>query len=265
MDWQHLLTENVLKAFALDFGLIILAVWFFILLLILREFRQFARTMAGNGVDQQMLTLVQKSVDNALITVSENTKTLGDLVEVQQALENQVTNIKQSSSSGHMTEEDQTAIDDLTKKLSTSHQLIKKLKGDLDRSVQGLKKTKDKLYNQFQTVEGLKEENERLQKDFSQLEKEYINISQANGLQKAEEEKKELIATLNQYKRQIEEQDQAINQLKEQGSGAGNLEIEAVQEELSNAQKKLQSLTKEKDFVEKKFLTLLKEIEKPKP
>lgn len=264
MDWHQLLTENVVKALALDFGLLILAAWFFILLLILREFRHFARTVAGNGTDQKLLALVQKSVDNALVTVSDNTKTLNDLIEVHHALENQVTTIKQSTSSNQMTAADQSALDDLNKKLDSSHLLIKKLKSDLERSIQGLKRTKEKLYSQFQTVEGLKAENDKLQKNFTQLEQEYIQISQANGIQKIEQEKKELIDTLNQYKRQIEEQDQAISQLKEQGSGDGNLEIEAVQEELSQAQQKLQNLTKEKDFVEKKFLTLLKEIEKPK-
>ncbi len=128
MEWHHLLTENVLKALALDFGLLILAAWFFILLLILREFRHFSRTVAGSGVDQKMLTLVQKSVDNALVTVSDNTKTLNDLVEVHHSLENQVTTIKQSASDKPMTSQDQSALDDLNKKLDSSHLLIKKLK-----------------------------------------------------------------------------------------------------------------------------------------
>lgn len=110
----------------------------------------------------------------------------------------------------------------------------------------------------------MKEEKDRLQKSFNQLEKEYIQATQEGGAQKFESEKKNLVATIGQYKRQIEEQDQAIKQLQEQGTGSGSMEIETVQKELTQAQKKLENLTKEKDFVEKKFLALLKETEKPK-
>ena len=64
------------------------------------------QVVAGQqGADNQMLALVQKSIDNALRFVSENGKTLNDLVEVQHALEAQVTSI-QSKGEENLTEED---------------------------------------------------------------------------------------------------------------------------------------------------------------
>ncbi|MDN3608716.1 chromosome partitioning protein ParA [Vibrio ostreicida] len=250
MDLALLLTTENLVALAIDLGLFILLVWFIILLLMLREFRHFARQMSGsNDMDQQTYSLCQESVDNALNYTAENTDTLNDLIIIQQALEAQVSQLK-SASHGGLSEEDQRSIDDLNQKLNNSHKLIKKLKGDLNRSVKGLKQAKNKLVKQSDTVESLQQEKEQLEQQFSQLEQEYVEISEAGGFNKIEQEyqqeRKQLLGIIETYKKKLAEQG---------SSGDLAAQLETIQQQLHHT-------TKEKDFIEKKFLALVEENEK---
>ena len=253
MSIQELLTEKVLSILAIDLGLVILLMWFLILLLIIREFRKFAQkfsqpTSGADGLDPATLQLCQQSVDNALNYTSENGDTLNDLIQIQKALEQQVA-IIQKSTGGNISPEDQASIDELNKKLNKSHKLIRKLKGDLDKSVKGLKMTRKKLFDQNDTVESLREEKAAVEKEFEKLEEEYIQISKAGGFyemaQGYQAEKKELLETIEQYK-----------ELADQGGGNSE-ELESMQQELQNTLLQLEHMTKEKEFVEKRYLDLV--------
>ncbi|MGD8173990.1 chromosome partitioning protein ParA [Vibrio sp. TRT 21S02] len=249
MDLPPLLTGDNFNALAINLGLLILLFWFVILLLILREFRQFAHQVVnGQNLDRTAYDLCQQSVDNALNYTAENTDTLNDLIIIQQALEAQVSQIRAANHT--LNAEDQATIDALNQKLSKSHHLIKKLKGDLDKSVKGLRKAKSKLLKQHDTVESLQQEKEQLEQQFEQLEKEYIQISEAGGFSDVEEnyrqEKQQLMSVIESYKQKLSEQGDS-SKLKTQ---------------LETAQQQLHHVAKEKEFVEKKYLELLKEAEK---
>lgn len=165
-------------------------------------------------------------------------------------------NLLRSSTAQHVSAEEQASIDDLNLKLNKSHQLIRKLKGDLDKSVKGLKVTRKKLFNQADTVEGLREQNAALEKDFEKLEQEYIQISEAGGFQdlaiQYQTEKEELLNTIEEYKQQAKQ-------------GASSEELDAMRQELEETQQQMLHLTKEKDFVENKYLDLSKKIDTEKP
>ncbi|CAM3833354.1 chromosome partitioning protein ParA [Vibrio aquimaris] len=253
-----LITTESLFALAVDVGLLILLVWFVILLLMIREFRQFARDVvhgpqSGSNptIDGQTYELCQKSVENALNYTTENNDTLNDLIIIQKALEAQVSQIK-AASQVSLTADEQESIDDLNQQLSKSHQLIRKLKGDLDRSMEGLRKAKNKLDKQSDTVDSLRQEKEQLEKQFEQLEKEYMQVSESGGFNKMEkeyhQERQQLLNIIENYKKKISEQPEG-------GAGPSNQELEAIQQQLHH-------VTKEKEFVEKKYLDLLEESEK---
>jgi len=260
-DW---LPSKVLQILALDLGLLILAGWFFILLLIIREFRHFAQRVTSSGPDDQTLVMCQKAIDNAMSYANDNAETLNELIRVQQALESQLSEVRESTKD-HVSSEEQALINDLNQKLNRSHKLIRKLKGDLDTSAKRLKATREKLYDQYDTVERLRKEKTEVEKKYSNLEKEFHHVAKSSNTKELEREhkveKQNLLATLNQYKRQIEEQDSAIRQLLEQGAVAGNTDVKSIKDELESAQNQLKHITKEKDFIEAKFLELLKQIE----
>lgn len=266
MDLSDIVPEKVFQIIAIDFGLLILAGWFFILLLIIREFREFAVKVTNNRqTDDQTLQMCQQSIDSAMAYINDNSETLNELVKVQQLLESQLSEIK-SSTKDHVSPEEQALIDDLNKKLSRSHKLIRKLKGDLDTSAKRLKTTREKLYNQYDTVEQLQKEKEQIQQQYAQLEQEYEDVVKSGGTKDIEREhqleKQNLVTALAQYKRQIDEQEQAIIQLQQQDSEPGVSDVRAIKKDLANAENKLKHMTKEKEFVEKRYLDLLKEVDK---
>lgn len=266
MDLSEISFEKVFQIIAIDLGLLILAGWFFILLLIIREFREFAVKVTSNqGTDDKTLEMCQKAIDNAMSYVNENSDTLNELVKVQQLLEAQLLEIK-TSTKDHVSAEEQALIDDLNKKLSRSHKLIRKLKGDLDSSGKRLKTTREKLYNQYDNVEQLKKDKIAMEAKFSQLEREYEEVTKSGNIQEVQREhqaeKQSLVAALAQYKRQIDEQEQAITQLQQQKSEPGEGNVREIKKELATAANKLKHMTKEKEFVEKRYLDLLKEVDK---
>ncbi|NOH71159.1 chromosome partitioning protein ParA [Vibrio pectenicida] len=253
-----LLTTESLFALAIDVGLLILLVWFVILLLMIREFRQFARDVvhgpessSNSEIDSQTYELCQESVESALSYTTINNDTLNDLIIIQKALEAQISQIR-AAGEGSLTADEQESIDDLNQQLSKSHQLIRKLKGDLDRSMEGLRKAKGKLEKQSDTVDSLRQEKEQLEKQFEQLEKEYMQISETGGFNKIEQEyhqeRQQLLNIIENYKKKISEKPEG-------GAGSSSEELEAIQQQLHH-------VTKEKEFVENKYLDLLKESEK---
>lgn len=249
MDIAALLTTENLLALAIDAGLVILLVWFIILLLILREFRHFALQVSnGKQLDDNTYQLCQQSVDNALSYAGENSDTLNDLILIQQALESQVSQIK--AAKGGLSAQEQQSINELNQKLHKSHRLIKKLKGDLNKSVKGLRRAKSRLLKQNDTVESLQVENEQLEKQFEQLEQEYIQISESGGAgnlaKEFQQQKQQLLDQIEQYKQQLAAQGDSAN----------------LAAELESSKQQLHHMTKEKDFIEKKYLEMVNQAEK---
>jgi chromosome segregation ATPase len=246
MDLALLMTTENLMALAIDLGLLVLLGWFIILLLILREFRHFAlQVSAGNNLDKETYELCQTSVDNALSYTAENSDTLNDLILIQEALESQVSQIKMAKN--ELSGQEQASIDELNQKLSKSHRLIKKLKGDLDKSVKGLRQTRNKLLKQTDTVDSLQQEKQQLEKQFEQLEQEYIQITEAGGsdnlAKELQKERQQMMATIEDYKQKLTSQG----------------DIEELSAQLEASQQQLHHMAKEKDFVEKKYLELIEE------
>jgi len=267
---NNFLPEKVLEILAFDLGIIFLMVWFLILLLVLREFRKFASQVAGqNKVDDASLKMCQAAIDDALSQINNNEHVLNELIQLQRALESQVTNIKESTQD-HVSDEEQMLINDLNNKLNRSHQLIKKLKGDLDTSCKKLGVTRQKLYQQYDSVDQLKKEKGELEQRYQDLEKEYSSTIQAGNPKQMEKEhqveKQNLLATINAFKKQLETQDKEIMNMMNASAagGASGPELKAAQKDLAAAQVKLKQMEKEKDFVESRFLELLDKVENKK-
>ncbi|MDE3274147.1 chromosome partitioning protein ParA, partial [Pseudoalteromonas sp. G4] len=254
MNIPGLTSYKVLEILALDLGLLILAGWFVILWLIIREFRKFAFKVSGGSqvVDDKLISEYQDSIEMALNYSAENRDTLDALIRVQQGLENKLANIK-ASTSDHISKEEKASMDDLNARLQKAHQLIKKLKGDLDTSVKKLRTTREKLYSQYDTVERLTKENKKISEQFEQLEREYVQLTSNSSSSSNSEENNNLKRALQQYKKQMAEQDQVIQQLMAQGADNTDVgEAKILQQKLLEAEERLTHLVKEKDFVEKK-------------
>lgn len=264
---EQVFSGKFLQVLAIDLGLLILLGWFLILLLIIREFRQFATNIANGNKEQDNKTLemCQRSIDSALNYIGDHANTLNELIRVQQLLEKQVINIKESTDD-HISKEEKQELAKLNAQLKLSHQLIRKLKGDLDSSVKRLGKTREKLYAQYDQVEILRREKEELEKKVNALE----NAPSGSGhwmgqdelKRQHQNEKESLLKALAQYKRQMAEQEQAISQLMTQTDNQSDEQLAKLQTEIVDMQRQLTNMNKEKDFVEKKFLELLNEVEK---
>lgn len=241
------LDTDVLITVAINAGLLILLLWFVVLWLILREFRRFGVEVSqGNSIDPATYALCQQSVEKALNYSDDNSRTLNDLVDIQQALEEQVAQIR-AENNRMLNEQDNSTIESLNSKLNRSHQLISTLRMNLDKSVRGLRKAKSKLAQQNNTVEGLKLEKLQLEKEFAQLENEYIQISEAGNvadvLKEHQLEKERLLNTIENYKNKL----------------SSSEDIEQLKSQLLNANQQLKHLNKEKAFIEKKYLELVNE------
>ncbi|CCQ12419.1 Chromosome segregation ATPase [Pseudoalteromonas luteoviolacea B = ATCC 29581] len=268
--WQTAISAEVIQGLVGNLGLLILAGWFLILLLILREFRHYMHiqqtSQSNSRDDSAVLAMCRESVDNALNYVKEHADTISELARVQLALEQQLAEVR-SSTHDHISEQEQVNIDELNKKLIRSHALIKKLKGDLDKSVERLHVTRRKLYDQYETVESLQKEKAELLEKYEQLEQKI----ESNGGQNVksltltfEQEKRDMLETLQNYRRQISEQAQAIQQLELQHNTTENKsKVAEIQKDLETTQRALKHLTKEKNFIESKYLQLVQEYDKP--
>lgn len=246
---------------ALNFGLLILAAWFYILLLILREFRKFAVSITGKGQSSEeheaVIALCRESVQRASQFSEQHSKTLSELVQVQFALEQQLSQIR-ASTADHITKEEQASINDLNKKLSRSHKLIRKLKGDLDVTAQKLNVAKNELDIKTSSFEDLQKNNQKLQDEVTSLKaqrEEWIN----EPITSANKSESDMAVMLNNYKRQINEQNQLIEQLSLQTSGeVDSAEVAELQNELEQAKTKIKHLNKEKKFIEGRYLDAVK-------
>ncbi len=246
---------------ALNFGLLILATWFYILLLILREFRKFAVSITGKGRSNEdheaVIALCRESVQRASQFSEQHGKTLSELVQVQVGLEQQLAQIR-SSTADHITKEEQASINELNKKLSRSHKLIRKLKGDLDVTAKKLNVAKTELEIKTSSFEDLQSSNQKLQNEVVALraqKEEWISEPMAP----ASQNESEMATMLNNYKRQINEQNQLIEQLSLQTSGEVDpAEVAELQNELEQAKTKIKHLNKEKKFIEGRYLDAVK-------
>ena len=261
-------TKQIIEFFALELGLLFMVAWFLILLLIIREFRHFAVQMNGKGGnnDNKSIEVCQESIEQALSYSARNKSTLNDLGSLQQELESQLTELK-ASTSDHISDKERSSMNTLNGKLKKAHKLIKKLRGDLDFSVNKLKGTRKKLFEQYDSIDSLKKENSKLQDEFERLEKEYEKIasSSAPDAESGSEELNAMKKTLMNYKNQMSEQEQVIAQLMEQNDKQGGEDVKSLQETLDNVQAQLQNTSKEKDFIEKKYLELVEQLEKKPP
>lgn len=215
--------------------------------------------------DSAILELCRESVDNALSYVKNHAGTISELAKLQLSLESQLAEIKLAGQ-GKVSQAEQQRVDELNKKLMRSHALIKKLKGDLDKSIGDLKTTRGKLYNQHSTVELLQKENALLLEKYEALEQEYeaaiVPTDDKPVIQTMEQER--LLTALESYRRQIAEQNQVIQQLETQSNSTGSsAHLQEIKKELDQTRKALKHLAKEKNFIESKYLDLAKEIDKP--
>ncbi|OCQ22254.1 hypothetical protein A7985_10760 [Pseudoalteromonas luteoviolacea] len=258
-----MLPIEVYQYIALNFGLLILAAWFYILLLILREFRKFAGIfMSGqttNAGSEEVMALCKDSVDRASQFNIQHEQTISELLHVQANLENQLAQIR-ASTADHITKEEQASINELNKKLSRSHKLIRRLKGDLDVSGKKLKYAKSKLEDQFQSVGNLQEQNSSLQREIEQLKVEIKTVHQSSGPANDQE----IQAIVQQYERQIEEQNQLIDQLSVDLPQQEGGNTEALKEELHHAKQKIKHLSKENKFIESRYLEAVKQADADK-
>ncbi|MCF7515665.1 chromosome partitioning protein ParA [Pseudoalteromonas sp. L23] len=249
---------------AVNIGLLILAFWFYILLLILREFRLFAKAAGGAGTSnpeqQYLLQHCREAINKSMKFVEDNQHTIQELANLQVHLEQQLAEVKRSTQD-HISTEEQTRMDDLNSKLLKSHRLIKKLRGDLSKSLERLKQTRRKLYDQYESTEELQKENDTL--------KQQLEASKAMGgtseqeleqlVATFEKERQDMSLTINEYKRQIAEQNQALQQLmvQEQEVEDGP-KLQAIQKELEQTREALEHLSKEKKFIESRYLEVVK-------
>ncbi|EPW5501492.1 chromosome partitioning protein ParA [Vibrio vulnificus] len=250
--------KELLLMLGINLGLLILLAWFVLLWLMLREFRKAMRPasdiLASDAASPATIAMCEESVNHAIDYSNENRDTLNALIQIQQALEKQVAEIRAASQTP--SEHDLASIEALNQKLSKSQQLIRKLKGDLDKSVRGLRKAKAKLLEQNDTVDGLRKQKEDIEKQFEQLEREYIMISESGGFQDVEQgfqkEKDQLLATIENYKQQL------ANQAPASTSGAAS---DDLKQKLLAMQKQLMHVNKEKAFIEQKYLELTQKLE----
>ena len=133
------------------------------------------------------------------------------------------------------------------------------------QSVEKLKVTRQKLYAQYDAVTVLQEEKDQLQADYEALKTASENSDKtSNADASSTPDQTRLLNTLNEYKRQIAEQDQLLQQLQLQTDGPeSSEELYTLKQELEKTQYALKHLTKEKKFIEGRYLEMMKNSQKP--
>lgn len=249
------LDYELLLALGINLGLAILFFWFVILFLMLRELRKFTAQFKAKELGEEERKEYQAQLELAIHDANDNSETLTALMQIQQALESQMSAIQDSPAA--QSDQDLVIIDDLNHKLSKSKLLIKKLKNDLDSSVNKLRKAKVILLEKDDTVESLRQQKEEIEKQFEHLEREYIMISENGGLQSSapdfRQEKQRLLETIEDYK----------HQLAAQPGAAAAEEAKELKQQLLTLQKQMQHQIKEKEFIEKRYLELAEKDGKP--
>ncbi|CAM3791278.1 hypothetical protein VA7868_00418 [Vibrio aerogenes CECT 7868] len=238
------LSTEFLLALAVDLGLFFFLLLFVILVFIIREFRRFSQTFhQENSRQEETVAMCRQSIERALNFVDQHGETLHELIQTQKVLEEQITALHGKN----MTAAEQASVDDLNEQLSHSRELIGQLKNNLDRTVQGLRRAKDKLSKNKETMDSLRQEKEMLEQNFDQLEKEYVKLSsntEKNTAGQFQREKETLLTHLEKLKERVTE-------LEQQGEDQSSL-LEQTKQQLHHTQK-------EKDFIEKKYLELVSE------
>ncbi|WP_238937469.1 chromosome partitioning protein ParA [Pseudoalteromonas sp. S16_S37] len=212
-----------------------------------------------NVQSEDILNICRESVDNALNYVNNNSETIAQLSQIQNTLEQQLAEIR-SSTKDHITPKEEASIKALNQKLIQSHTLIRKLKGDLDKSTGMLKQAKKRLYNQNDEIEALQKEHQQLQEKYEAIQSQGAptgNIQQMT--MNFERERTQMMDAINSYKLQIAEQNQALEQLSLQADNTNDgADLNEIKAELEQTKQALKHLTKEKKFIESRYLELTK-------
>ncbi len=271
-----MLPERVLEILAFDLGLVIISGWFLILLFMFREFRKVSNSVKDitslKGQDEH-LPIYQQSVDDALDSVNKHTATLNELTSVHEILENQLKLMHENQVENH---QDDSKIIELEAQLDKSHALIKKLKGELVTSKKRLEHTKKKLYQQYDTVDNLRKENEQFLLD-QQQQLEAMEESQVlvDKITKYESQQRQLVEAANDYKGKLAKQGKELDYLKQKNkqlsSVPGAAKAEVLNKKVKQLEQKLKEsdstrvhIIKEKDFIESKYLDSIKQLEELK-
>nr|MDC2856668.1 hypothetical protein [Ningiella sp. W23] len=111
----------------------------------------------------------------------------------------------------------------------------------------------------------LQEEKDQLQADYEALKSASENSDKTSSADTSSTpDQTKLLNTLNEYKRQIAEQDQLLQQLQLQTDGPeSSEELDTLKQELEKTQYALKHLTKEKKFIEGRYLEMMKNSQKP--
>lgn len=276
-----MLPEKVLEILAIDLGLLVIAGWFLILLFMFREFRivsQAVNRLTGQLPEDPSVSIYQKSVDEALASNNSNTDTLNQLTEVHDILVSQLSQLHKSNAN-RSTKEDEEKILVLEQELDHSQNLIKKLKVELVTSRKRLEQAKVKLRQQFGDIETLQQQSQRYQDENQQLMAQIENDEEKNQLvnqiNQYTSQQTQLVAAANDYKEKLARQSKELAYLRQQKdatptaqAGQTNAQSKAkinqLEEQLHQAIDKSEQIEKEKNFLEKKFLDAINELQEVK-
>ncbi|WP_028864191.1 hypothetical protein [Psychromonas aquimarina] len=260
-----MISERMLEVLAVDLGLIIIAGWFYILLLMFREFQTVSSAVnrLTNSHLIQDLSLENKDplADNELNLNETDSRKLDELIRINTKIEALFSTELVGKNKRLQLHKKEIAF--LNQEIQKSNALIKKLKTNM-RNHYGaqdeLEESRRKLSKQQLVIKKL-----RIQSDKANIENDQLKQQIINHIK----EIKQISEQGELYSQKLIEQGKELEYLKAKSQAEGNsknavdlnIQIETLQDKLSNSKEELQRISTEKDFLETQFLDILEQYE----
>jgi hypothetical protein len=257
-----MLNEKLLEMLALDLGLFIIGGWFFILLLMFREF-------------QKVSHAINRLKDNTATDANSPGITLGEIASIPNVSLDKLTEINAELEQKLQQESlDKKEIMLLNNEIEKSNLVIAELKDSLQQvspmlenddfavksALTALAKAKEKIGRQDIQLKKLQIETDRVHVENDQLKQQIV--THLNKI-KISVERSDL------YSQKLIQQGKELTYLKAKSKTDGNNEqnnkkMKQLQSQLIESKEELERISTEKDFLETQFLDVLEEIEEKK-
>ena len=257
-----MLNEKLLEMLAVDLGLLIIGGWFFILLLMFREF-------------QKVSHAINRLKDNTATDINSSGITLGEIASIPNESLAQLKEINAELEQKFQQESlDKKEIMQLKDEIEKSNLVIDTLKESLQQvppmlevdnfaaksALSALAKAKEKISRQDMQLKKLQIETDRVHVENDQLKQQIV--THLNKI-KISVERSDL------YSQKLIQQGKELTYLKAKSKTEGNneqnnIKMKQLQSQLIESKEELERISTEKDFLETQFLDVLEEVEEKK-
>jgi hypothetical protein len=254
-----MLNEKLMEMLAFDLGLLIVAGWFFILLLMFREFQKVSHAINRlNGHTPGNINDTGVTIADIASIPNESLDQLTEInIELEQKLQQESLDKKEIMLLNDEVEKSKLIIETLKESLEQVPSMMEGNDFAAKAALTALGKAKQKISRQDLLMKKLQIETDRVHVENEQLRQQIVT-----HLSKI----KISLERTDVYSQKLIQQGQELTYLKSKSKADGNNEqnnkkIKQLQSQLMDSKEELDRISTEKDFLEIQFLDVLEEVE----